>query len=240
LAVKLRLRRLGRKKRPFYRIVAADSRAPRDGRFIEEIGLYNPLTEPATVEVQEDRVMYWLGVGAVPSKTVKNILSHRGIILKFDLQKKGVPEEKITEELKKWEVLQIEKMRRAEAKKAEEREKKKVAQEEETEAPVPEVEIAADESETETAVSEPAEEATETTTVPEPSETEAKTETEEKSGEEEPAEAETATETIAETGQETEKSAESSEEAGKETEVSNKEEKKKTAPEGDGEEEKED
>jgi small subunit ribosomal protein S16 len=60
LAVKLRLRRLGRKKRPFYRIVAADSRSPRDGRFIEEIGHYNPLTDPESVDVKVERVMYWL------------------------------------------------------------------------------------------------------------------------------------------------------------------------------------
>ncbi|MBN2365305.1 MAG: 30S ribosomal protein S16 [Calditrichaeota bacterium] len=134
MAVKLRLRRLGRKKSPFYRIVAADSHAPRDGRFIEEIGHYNPLAEPASVKVDEERVLYWLGVGAQPSKTVKNILSREGIILKFDLQRKGVAEEKISEELKKWEVLQIEKARRIEEKKAAESEKKKAATEEEAEA----------------------------------------------------------------------------------------------------------
>jgi small subunit ribosomal protein S16 len=130
LAVKLRLRRLGRKKRPFYRIIATDSRAPRDGRFIEEIGHYDPLTHPETVSVQEERALYWLGVGATPSKTVKNILSRQGIILKFDLKKQGVAEEKITEELRKWEVLQIEKARRLEAKKESEKEsRKKVKQE---------------------------------------------------------------------------------------------------------------
>lgn len=130
MAVKLRLRRLGRKKRPFYRIIAADSRAPRDGRFIEEIGNYNPLTEPATVEVKEDRVLYWLGVGATPSKTVRNILSRQGIILKFDLRKQGLPEEKISEELKRWEVLQLERNRRLEARKLEEKERKKKTREE--------------------------------------------------------------------------------------------------------------
>jgi small subunit ribosomal protein S16 len=134
LAVKLRLRRLGRKKRPFYRIIATDSRAPRDGRFIEEIGHYNPLTHPETVSVQEDRALYWLGVGATPSKTVRNILSRQGIILKFDLKKQGVAEEKITEELRKWEVLQIEKAKRLEAKKESEREKRKKAKQEATQA----------------------------------------------------------------------------------------------------------
>jgi len=130
LAVKLRLRRLGRKKRPFYRIIATDSRAPRDGRFIEEIGHYNPLTHPETVSVQEDRALYWLGVGATPSKTVRNILSRQGIILKFDLKKQGVAEEKITEELRKWEVLQIERAKRLEAKKESERERRKKAKQE--------------------------------------------------------------------------------------------------------------
>ncbi|OGB60129.1 MAG: 30S ribosomal protein S16 [Caldithrix sp. RBG_13_44_9] len=130
MAVKLRLRRLGRKKRPFYRIIATDSRAPRDGRFIEEIGHYNPLTHPETVSVQEDRALYWLGVGATPSKTVRNILSRQGIILKFDLKKQGVAEEKITEELRKWEVLQIERAKRLEAKKESERERRKKAKQE--------------------------------------------------------------------------------------------------------------
>lgn len=130
MAVKLRLRRLGRKKRPFYRIIATDSRAPRDGRFIEEIGHYNPLTHPETVSVQEDRALYWLGVGATPSKTVRNILSRQGIILKFDLKKQGVAEEKITEELRKWEVLQIERTKRLEAKKESERERRKKAKQE--------------------------------------------------------------------------------------------------------------
>jgi small subunit ribosomal protein S16 len=129
LAVKLRLRRLGRKKRPFYRIVAADSRFPRDGRFIEEIGTYNPLTDPSTVDVNEDRALYWLGVGAIPTKTVKNVLSRKGIILKFDLRKRGVADEKIQEELRKWEVLQIERLRRLEA----ERASRKAAVEEEPE-----------------------------------------------------------------------------------------------------------
>lgn len=131
MAVRLRLRRLGRKKRPFYRIIATDSRAPRNGRFIEEIGYYNPLTHPATVNVNEERALYWLNVGATPSKTVRNILSRKGIILKFDLKKRGESEEKITEELRKWEVLQIERNRRLEAEKESGKRKRKKATEEE-------------------------------------------------------------------------------------------------------------
>ena len=72
--VKIRLRRLGAKKAPFYRIVVADSRYPRDGRFIEEIGTYNPLTDPATVNVDADRAQEWIKKGAQPTDTVRGIL----------------------------------------------------------------------------------------------------------------------------------------------------------------------
>ena len=78
MSVKIRLKRMGSKKRPFYRIVVADSRSPRDGRFIESVGTYNPLTEPETVTLEEDQIMNWLNNGAQPSATVKNILSGRG------------------------------------------------------------------------------------------------------------------------------------------------------------------
>lgn len=83
MAVKIRLKRMGSKKTPFYRIVIADSRSPRDGRFIEEIGTYNPLKDPAVVELKEEVVMDWLGKGAQPSDTVRNILSREGIMKKF-------------------------------------------------------------------------------------------------------------------------------------------------------------
>ncbi len=134
MAVKLRLRRMGRKKRPFYRIVAADARSPRDGRFIEEIGYYNPIADPAVVEVKEERVLYWLQQGAIPTDTVKSLLRKKGIILKFDLLKKGLPPEKIEEEMKKWEVLQIERAKREEARRAQEA-KAKEKKEEKVETP---------------------------------------------------------------------------------------------------------
>lgn len=78
--VKLRLRRLGAKKRPSYRIVATESSSPRDGRFIESIGHYDPLTEPSTLKVNEERARYWLSVGAQPSETVRNLLRRAGVI----------------------------------------------------------------------------------------------------------------------------------------------------------------
>ena len=78
--VKIRLRRMGAKKAPFYRIVVADSRAPRDGRSIEEIGTYNPLTQPSTVTVDAERVAYWIGNGAQPTETVRALLKKAGAL----------------------------------------------------------------------------------------------------------------------------------------------------------------
>ena len=78
--VKMRLRRMGAKKAPFYRIVVADSRYPRDGRFIEEVGYYNPLTNPAEVKVDAEKVQKWIGNGAQPTDTVKALLKKNGIL----------------------------------------------------------------------------------------------------------------------------------------------------------------
>ncbi|MBQ9506771.1 MAG: 30S ribosomal protein S16 [Clostridia bacterium] len=78
--VKIRLRRMGAKKAPFYRIVVADSRYPRDGRFIEELGYYDPMTEPATVKVDGDKVKEWMSNGAQPTDTVKSLLKKNGVI----------------------------------------------------------------------------------------------------------------------------------------------------------------
>ncbi|MGD8778246.1 MAG: 30S ribosomal protein S16 [Ignavibacteria bacterium] len=102
MAVKLRLRRMGKKRQPIYKVVAADIRSPRDGRFIEAIGLYNPKTNPATMEIKEERALYWLGVGAQPTNTVKNILSKKGIILKKNLIQKGLSEEEIANQMDEW------------------------------------------------------------------------------------------------------------------------------------------
>jgi small subunit ribosomal protein S16 len=78
--VKIRLRRVGAKKQPSYRIVVADSRAPRGGRFIEAIGFYNPRTEPETVQIQEDRALHWLSVGAQPTEAVNRLLEKQGTL----------------------------------------------------------------------------------------------------------------------------------------------------------------
>lgn len=89
MSVKIRMTRMGSKKKPFYRINVADSRAPRDGRFIETVGTYNPLVAENQVTLKEDRILEWLGNGAQPSDTVKNILSKAGIMQKFHETKYG-------------------------------------------------------------------------------------------------------------------------------------------------------
>ncbi len=94
MAVKLRLRRMGAKKRPFYRLVAADARSPRDGRFIEEIGYYNPLETPAVVKIDEEKALTWLKNGAIPTDTVRDLLSRAGIMKKFHESKMTKKEEK--------------------------------------------------------------------------------------------------------------------------------------------------
>ena len=87
--VKLRLKRMGAKKAPFYRSVATDSRSPRDGRFIEQLGTYDPTKNPAAVTINEEAVMKWLNVGAQPSDTVRSLLSKAGIMAKFAEAKNG-------------------------------------------------------------------------------------------------------------------------------------------------------
>ncbi|MCR5347084.1 MAG: 30S ribosomal protein S16 [Fretibacterium sp.] len=83
MAVRIRLSRQGKKKAPFYRLVVADSHSPRDGKFIELIGTYNPMTDPAMVTIDEERALYWLGVGALPSDTARGLLKKQGVWEKF-------------------------------------------------------------------------------------------------------------------------------------------------------------
>ncbi|HBA37253.1 MAG TPA: 30S ribosomal protein S16 [Firmicutes bacterium] len=88
MAVKLRLKRMGAKSRPFYRIVAADSRSPRDGRFIEIVGTYNPIATEKSINIDEEKALKWLNDGAQPTDTVRNILSENGTWAKFKNNKK--------------------------------------------------------------------------------------------------------------------------------------------------------
>src|SRR5712691_13372669 len=83
MSTRIRLRRMGANKRPFYRVVVADQRSPRDGRFIENIGKYHPLEDPSLIEIDEERALYWLRVGAQPSDQVRNLMAKTGIWDKF-------------------------------------------------------------------------------------------------------------------------------------------------------------
>ena len=144
MAVKLRLRRMGKKKQPIYKMVAADSRSPRDGKFLEAVGFYNPLTKPHTLELKEDRILYWLNVGAQPTHTVKSLLRQQGITLKKELISKGFDEEKVKSELENWQ-----KMKEAGSKKRTEKKlskKAKAKQEAEAAAPAAEEQAPAEET----------------------------------------------------------------------------------------------
>ena len=129
MAVHIRLRRMGAKKRPFYRIVAADSRRARDGRFLEVLGTYNPIMRPATVQVKEDQLTGWLDQGAIPSDTVSSLLTQIGFTEKYHKAKAGVDvtdielRTTITERKKKTRKTKKAAMAETKAAKAEETEK---------------------------------------------------------------------------------------------------------------------
>ena len=97
MSAKIRLQRHGKKGQPFYHIVVADSRAPRDGKFIEKLGTYNPLTNPAQINIKFDRALYWYSVGAQPTDTARSLLSKTGVMMKYHLMR-GVQKGAMTEE----------------------------------------------------------------------------------------------------------------------------------------------
>ena len=112
MAVKLRLQRVGKKKQPMYKIVAVDSRRKRDGRFIDAVGSYNPRTNPMTIALKEERVFYWLERGAQPTDTVKNLLSRKGVWLKWGLKKKKADDAAVAAEFEKWQMMQAMKLQK--------------------------------------------------------------------------------------------------------------------------------
>lgn len=135
MATKIRLQRGGRKGYAFYRIVAADSKAPRDGKFIEKIGTYNPNTNPATVDLNFERALYWVEVGAQPTDTVRNILSREGVYLMKHLRggvKKGAFDEAAAQQ--KFDAWKAEKTAKAEAIRESDAKSKKEAYDKEIEA----------------------------------------------------------------------------------------------------------
>lgn len=146
MAVRLRLRRVGKKKMPFYHIVAADSRAARNGKFLEVIGRYDPLKNPMMIATKDDRVFHWLRNGALPTDTVRSLLQRSGLWMKWSMTKKGLDEAAIATEMEKWQMAQAEKRQRDEARKArrtEARRKAKKGGEGEAAAPAPAAEPAA-------------------------------------------------------------------------------------------------
>jgi len=108
--VKIRLRRIGAKKQPSYRVVVADSRAPRNGRFIETIGFYNPRTTPETVTINEERALHWLNVGGQPTEAVARLLRNHGTLARFERLRQGEALETLAAEARanKAEVADIE------------------------------------------------------------------------------------------------------------------------------------
>lgn len=103
MSVKIRLKRIGRKKRPFYRVVVMDSRTRRDGREIELIGWYDPLQSKNKLHLETDRIIYWLGQGAIPSDTVSGMMKRSGISYRMHLTRLGKSEEEIAKEMEAWE-----------------------------------------------------------------------------------------------------------------------------------------
>ena len=127
MATKIRLKRIGRRNRPFYRLIVIDSRKKRDGAAIEQVGWYNPIADENSYDIKGDRVLYWLGEGAIPSDAVKKIMRQEGLSLRWHLMQQGVDEKEIEKEMKKWELNRENVLADREVKKAEKLSKKKEA-----------------------------------------------------------------------------------------------------------------
>jgi small subunit ribosomal protein S16 len=112
------LSRIGKKKQPYYRIVAIDSKSSRDGSYLDKIGQYNPVTQPAELTIDRAKALKWLNDGAIPSDTVNSLFRRSGILHEWDLRKRGASDEKVAEELGKWQDSQIQRSKREEAKTA--------------------------------------------------------------------------------------------------------------------------
>ena len=104
MATKIRLKRIGRRNRPFYRLIVIDSRKKRDGAAIEQVGWYNPISVDDSYEINDERILHWLGEGAIPSDAVKKIMRQEGLSLRWHLMQQGTEEKEIEKEMKKWEM----------------------------------------------------------------------------------------------------------------------------------------
>jgi small subunit ribosomal protein S16 len=127
VSVRIRLTRAGRKKVPHYRIVVMDSRNRRDGAYLDQIGVYHPNNQPAQFDIQEEKALQWLSKGAVPSDTVRSLLSKHGILLRFDLTRRETAPEKITEAVMQFKAAAAERDARREAAKKQRRKAKLAA-----------------------------------------------------------------------------------------------------------------
>ncbi|MBI2619384.1 MAG: 30S ribosomal protein S16 [Ignavibacteriales bacterium] len=125
--VTLRLRRVGKKKHPIYKVVATDRRAPRDGRYLEAVGSYDPNIHPAELKFKEERVFHWLRKGAQPTDTVRSLFRRSGLWLRWTLTKRGTDDSKKEEILQRWEIAQKDRLSREADRKARRAERKKKA-----------------------------------------------------------------------------------------------------------------
>lgn len=123
--VKLRLRRVGKKKAPLYKLVAADIRSPRDGAYLEAIGSYNPNVNPMELKFDETRVVHWLKKGAEPTDTVRSLFQRTGLWLRWSLMKRGADEAKIQSLMERWQMAQADRMKRETDRKIRRAERKK-------------------------------------------------------------------------------------------------------------------
>ena len=135
MATKIRLKRIGRRNRPFYRLIVIDSRKRRDGAAIEQVGWYNPIDANNSYEINNERILHWLGEGAIPSNAVKKIMKNEGLALRWHLMQQGVDEKEIEKEIKKWELNRENVLASREAKQAEKK-ISKTASDEEADKPV--------------------------------------------------------------------------------------------------------
>lgn len=126
--VKIRLKRAGRKKLPVYQIVAADARSPRDGKFLEVIGTYQPTAKPHAVTIKKDRVEYWMGVGAQPTATVRSLIRTTGLLHELRLKSRGRSEAEITAEMEAWQANKIARSKKRLVVKSRRRQAKKEAE----------------------------------------------------------------------------------------------------------------
>jgi small subunit ribosomal protein S16 len=123
--VKLRLRRIGKKKQPIYRIVAADMRSPRNGRYLEAVGQYNPNVNPIALSIRDERVIHWLRKGAQPTDTVRSLFRRQGLWLRWTLMRRGTEEAKVQSIVERWQMLQAERSTREADRRARRAERKK-------------------------------------------------------------------------------------------------------------------